>query len=239
MQNLIERIEKYWDTRSENFGKVRLKELQGANFQAWEKIISEHLPAGKKLKVLDVGTGAGFFSIIFSKLGHEVIGIDVSQKMLDEAKKISAEFDCRAEFIKMNAQNLKFDDETFDAVISRNLTWTLPDAMQAYREWSRVLKIGGVLMNFDSDCGKINFEKNSDADNVHADITEKLLDECNDIKNSLRITTHTRPGWDVELLKKFGFAVEFEEDISEKVHQDKNCRYDSIPLFAIYAKKIK
>ena len=38
--------------------------------------------------------------------------------------------------------------------------------------------------------------------------------------------------------KKLNFEVEFEKDISAKVHRDKNCLYDSIPLFAIYAKKL-
>ena len=238
MKNLNERIENYWDMRSENFGKVRLKELRGEDFFAWREVIEKHLPTDENLKILDVGTGAGFFAIILSKLGHKVTGVDMSAKMLNEAKKFSSEFNCDAEFLKMNAQELNFADENFDAVISRNLTWTLPDAMQAYKEWSRVLKIGGMLINFDSDCGKVNFEKKLDANDVHADINEKLLDECNDIKNSLRITTHDRPTWDIELLKKINFEVEFEKDISAKVHRDKNCLYDSIPLFAIYAKKL-
>ena len=236
-KNLNRRIENYWDSRSFEFSKVRRIELNGSDFFAWSKIISAHLPASKNLKILDVGTGAGFFAILLSKLGHEVIGIDMSAKMLGEAEKNSADFDCDIKFLKMNAQILNFPDKTFDAVISRNLTWTLPDAMEAYREWCRVLKIGGMLINFDSDCGQQNFTKKIDANDVHANISENLIEECNSIKNSLRITTHRRPTWDIELLKSLNFKVDFEEDISEKVHTDKNCLYDSIPLFAIYAEK--
>lgn len=40
----------------------------------------------------------------------------------------------------MDAENPEHDDDTFDFVISRNLTWTLPDAQKAYKEWMRVLK---------------------------------------------------------------------------------------------------
>ena len=237
-KNLNGRIENYWNQRSKHFSKVRRLELQSSDYFAWEKILTEHLPQEKNLKILDVGTGAGFFAILLSKLGHKVTGIDMSEKMLVEAKKISADFGCKIDFLKMDAQVLEFADKSFDVVISRNLTWTLPDAMEAYREWSRVLKIGGMMLNFDSDNGKINFEKKSDTKDVHAGIDDKLLAECNDIKNSLRITTHTRPAWDIELLRKLNFEVEFEEDISSKVHQDKNCLYDSIALFAIYAKKL-
>ncbi len=233
---LNRRIENYWDKRSKNFGEVRRKELSGENFFAWSEIISAHLPDKKNLKILDVGTGAGFFAILLSKLGHEVTGIDMSEKMLTEAKKISADFDCSVKFLKMDAQILNFADETFDLVISRNLTWTLPDVMAAYREWRRVLKFGGKIFNFDSDYGKKDFNKqNCVLEVANAD---EMLFECESIKNSLQISRHTRPDFDAEFLRGINFSVEVEKDISAKVNQDKNCRYDSVPLFAIYAQKI-
>ena len=159
MEHLNQRIENYWDERSKNFSKTRRLELDGVDGVAWRNILQKNLPADKKLKILDVGTGAGFFAAILSKLGHKVIGIDMSTKMLSEAKKNLRELKLSAEFKRMNAQALDFKDETFDAIVTRNLTWTLPDVKAAYREWRRVLKIGGVLMNFDSDYGDKNFSK--------------------------------------------------------------------------------
>ena len=156
MEHLNRRIESYWDGRSEFLSKIRRIELDGVDGAAWKSLFKENLPAGE-LKVLDVGTGAGFFAAILSSLGHKVIGVDMSAKMLSEAKKNLHELKLSAEFKRMNAQALEFDDETFDAVVTRNLTWTLPDVKAAYREWQRVLKIGGVLMNFDSDYGDKTF----------------------------------------------------------------------------------
>ena len=51
----------------------------------------------------------------------------------------------------------------------------LPNVKTAYREWFRVLKVGGVLMNFDSDFGEKNF-----ADDVYTEIkiTNDMLIEC-------------------------------------------------------------
>ena len=46
----------------------------------------------------------------------------------------------------MDAQALEFEDESFDVIISRNLTWNLEKPWQAYREWYRVLKPGGHIM---------------------------------------------------------------------------------------------
>lgn len=235
---LNQRIEKYWDARSEDFSRIRQIELGGIDAEIWRTLIEKKLPDKKPLKILDAGTGAGFFAILLSKIGHNVTGIDLSSKMLEEAKKNILKLGGQAEFFKMSAEKLNFENETFDVVISRNLTWTLPDVMEAYREWRRVLKIGGVLINFDSDCGETKFSKKTDANDVHANIAENLIQECNDIKDSLRISTHRRPIWDMEFLRKLGFSVEIDENIAPIVHQDKNCHYDSIPIFGIYAKKI-
>ena len=233
MENLTQRIKNYWDERSEDFSRARRLELESNNVAAWENIFKKNLPEGK-LKVLDVGTGAGFFAAILSKLGHEVVGIDMSAKMLGEAKKNFRNLNLSAEFKSMNAQALDFDDETFDAIVTRNLTWTLPDVKAAYREWFRVLKIGGVLMNFDSDFGGKNF-----ADDVYTEvkITDEMLVECTAIKNSMQISMHRRPAWDVGFLEGLNFSVMFDEDISAVVQVDSCCDYDSLPLFVICAVK--
>ena len=234
-EKLIERrIENYWNKRSSDFSRVRRIELNGANGKAWLSLIQNHLPPTKSLKILDVGTGAGFFAILLANCGHHVTGIDMSPKMIHESKKNMFEFGIRAEFIQMNAQELNFDDEIFDVVISRNLTWTLPDVMQAYSEWHRVLKIGGILMNFDSDYGDKNFMNEQTC--AKAEVADEMLIECNDIKDSLKISTHTRPSWDINFLETLNFEVNFDEDISSFVHKDK-IDYDPVPLFAIYAKK--
>lgn len=234
MERLNKRIENYWDERSENFSRTRRLELEGADAVAWKRIFKKNLPADKKLKILDVGTGAGFFAAILSELGHDVTGIDMSTKMLREANKNLRELKLFAEFKRMNAQALDFADETFDAVVTRNLTWTLPDVKAAYREWQRVLKSGGVLMNFDSDYGNKNF---SDDVCNEFEVTDAMLIECDAIKNSLAISTRRRPMWDAGFLEGLSFSVTLDEDISHVVHRDPQCVYDSVPLFALVAFK--
>lgn len=232
MEKLNQRIENYWDRRSKALSKIRRLELDGVDGAAWKNIFKKNLPADKKLKILDVGTGAGFFAAILSRLGHKVIGVDTSTKMLGEAEKNLRELKLSAEFKKMNAQALDFDDEIFDAVVTRNLTWTLPDVKAAYCEWHRVLKFGGVLMNFDSDYGDKNYFSCS-----RTKISDEQLTECQAIKNSMEISTHRRPMWDAGFLEGINFSVRLEEDISPAVQKDNRCAYDSVPLFAIHAVK--
>ena len=229
---LEKRITNYWNNRSVEFSRVRRKELLGENGKAWLNLINAHLPA-KKLKILDVGTGAGFFAIMLANQGHEVTAIDMSKKMLTEAKKNMLEYGCRVDFKYMNAQQINFNDDTFDVVISRNLTWTLPDVAQAYSEWTRVLKSDGILMNFDSDYGDKNFCNEQTC--ARANVADDMLNECNAIKNALSISTQQRPSWDIEFLSGLGLEVSFDEDIAPLVQRDSALDYDSVPLFAIYA----
>ena len=230
-------IEAYWDERSGDFSRLRLKELAGPCAAAWRGYLEEKLAAADSLNILDVGTGAGFFAIILGSLGHQVMGIDMSGDMLHQAKQNVLAAGCRAEFRKMNAQALDFADDTFDVVISRNLTWTLPDAMQAYREWRRVLKPGGRLLNFDSDYGLMTFSRKEDQADVHANIRQELVTECNEIKDELRISTHRRPAWDAQFLRSLGMQVTVEEDIAPKVRVDAAMKFDTLPLFGLIASK--
>ena len=233
METLNRRIENYWNERSENFSKSR-RELEGADGSAWRNIFKKNLPKGK-LKILDVGTGAGFFAMILAEMGHKVIGVDMSAKMLGEAEKNIRELKLSAEFKRMNAQELNFADETFDVVVTRNLTWTLPDVKAAYREWHRVLKSGGVLMNFDSDYGDKNFLDETTCS--RGEVSNHMLNECDAIKNAMEISKRRRPFWDAGFLEGINFSVRLDEDISHAVHKDKRCDYDSVPLFAIHAVK--
>lgn len=225
------RIADYWDKRSEDFSRVRRLELESADAEGWLDYIDKQLDGRHGLKILDVGTGAGFFALLLTRAGHEVIGIDMSDEMIKHARLNAEQLQLRAEFCSMNAQRLDFDAGSFDVVISRNLTWTLPDVEGAYREWRRVLKVNGILLNFDSDYGDKDFGNVTTC--ARGDVSDAQIDECGAIKNALAISARRRPAWDVEYLRSLGFSVTVDEDISSIVHLDKRLDFDRIALFAI------
>ena len=153
-----EQIAGYWSKRS---GFSGAEETGASQFSGGPLSgdPAKHLPGKKQLKILDVGCGTGFFSILLAREGYEVTGIDLTPGMIRgaeelAAEELSAEERSRCSFQVMDAENPEFSDGTFDVLVTRNLTWTLPDAEKAYREWSRVLKEDGVLLNFDADYGK-------------------------------------------------------------------------------------
>ena len=65
--------------------------------------------------------------------------------MVTHARELAAEEGVSCDFQIMDGENLEFEQESFDLVISRNLTWNLEKPEKAYEEWIRVLKKGGHL----------------------------------------------------------------------------------------------
>ena len=145
ISELEKRVQRYWTQRSHDFGTVRRNELEDEMGRKWFRELEKHLPENGKLKVLDVGTGTGFFAVLLAQAGHRVEGVDLTPAMLEEARALAAQRGLDITFREMDAQALDYEDGCFDAVISRNLTWTLPDPERAYGQWSRVLKPGGTF----------------------------------------------------------------------------------------------
>lgn len=252
MDKLLSEIESYWSTRAEGYSEVNHKELNGIQKEAWLKTLKRQFPEKKKekLKILDIGTGPGFFPVILAEAGYKVTAVDYTQEMLDTAKKNAGKLCEKIVFHKMDAQNLQFEDNTFDVVISRNLTWNLKDPKGAYREWHRVLKPGGKLLNFDANWyGYLYDDKKREAyENDRRNVERGSLDDhylCTDIDRMEKIALQVplsetrRPGWDVKVLKELGASqIQVNEDIWQQVwSEEEKLNYGSTPMFMIEVKK--
>ncbi|GEM_PF-1016958 len=105
--------------------------------------------AGKR--VLEVGCGKGRVSRIFKDQGADIYGVDVSEKLLQEAKNISP-----FSFIKAEAYQMPFKDDTFDIVVMLEVFEHIPDPHSALREITRVLKNDGKLIVVDRNKFSLN-----------------------------------------------------------------------------------
>lgn len=237
---LENRIVKYWSERSQLFYEQRIRELHDDIAKRWMAQIYRYIPEGKKLHILDAGCGAGFFSVLLAKEGHTVTGIDLTENMVTLAKRLAEEEHVSCNFEMMDAQNLDFADESFDMIISRNLTWTLPDAKRAYAEWLRVLVPGGSLLNFDADYGKDNCADKANLPEHHAHnlLGDDMLRECEEIKQQLDITRHKRPYWDIALLESLGVSdFRISLDTGAKIYIRKDEFYNPAMVFTLCCNK--
>ena len=203
MAQLLEQIKSYWSTRTEGYSEVNKKELEGMQRKAWLEVLQEHFPQKDKreIKILDIGTGPGFFTIILAEAGYQVTAVDYTEGMIQKAKenvqKEAGNLIERICFQRMDAQNLTFENESFDVVISRNLTWNLEEPEKAYREWIRVLKPGGVMMNFDANWYAYLYdeEKRQGYEQDRKNVENEQLDDhylCTDIETMENIALQDR-----------------------------------------------
>lgn len=102
------------------------------------------LKAGDRL--LDVGTGPGRHAVEFAKRGVRVVGIDISSKFLNLARKRASEQGVSVSFFEMDALQLPFEDE-FDVVISiaEGAFGLGLDDLKILRGMTRACKPGGHL----------------------------------------------------------------------------------------------
>lgn len=234
-----ERIAGYWSKRSDSFQAQRRAELHSSMADRWLLEIQKYLPQ-RKLKILDVGCGSGFFTILLGKQGHVVLGTDLTPDMIEKSRELAKEEGVDCKFEIMDAENLDFPDETFDVVISRNLTWTLPDAGHAYEEWCRVLKKGGILLNFDANYGSSNFADTSHLpeNHTHNQVGMDMMQECEEIKKQLPISSYIRPAWDVETLGNLGILeLSLDLGVGKRIYIEKDEFYNPVPIFTLCGKK--
>jgi len=100
-------------------------------------------------KVVDVGCGAGFDSLIAAHMvgnGGRVIGIDMTPEMLEKAQEAAGVAGLsNVEFRGGIAEALPVNDKWADVVISNGVVNLCPDKVAVFREMYRVLKLGGRL----------------------------------------------------------------------------------------------
>jgi ubiquinone/menaquinone biosynthesis C-methylase UbiE len=96
-------------------------------------------------EVLDVACGTGNATIPAAKAGARVTGLDFSSRLLEIARERCADAMVEIDFVEGDAQELPFDDASFDRVVSVFGHMFAPDHERTAAEMRRVLRPGGVI----------------------------------------------------------------------------------------------
>ncbi len=236
MDTIKEDMAQYWSHRVEKFSVLRQKEFACEKHEQWAAELDRYLPKGEKLNILDIGTGTGFFAFLLAEKGHHVTGIDLTPAMIDEAKRIANKMSLSVDFFVMDAEKPDFPAKSFDAIVTRKLTWTLPHLPQAYEAWHELLKPGGLLINFDADYCREKSDQVALPHHAHQDVEADLMQEYERMKNVLRPSQQPRPQWDIELLQQAGFSnIAVDNEVWQRVYEKIDEFYDPTLGFAISA----
>lgn len=135
MEKVYNRYSRFYDLI---FGRV---------FHSGREMAPMLLELRPDMKLLEVGVGTGL-SLPMLPRTVKITGIDLSQKMLDQARKRLEMEDLKnhVELIKMDATHLEFSDNSFDRVLAAYFISTVPDPVKVVEEMKRVCRPGGYLV---------------------------------------------------------------------------------------------
>ena len=241
MEPVKQRITHYWSQRAEAFQTQRIREFEDEKHERWLEEFNRYIPHDRPLRVLDLGTGTGFFAFVFAAKGHEATGIDLTPDMIERARETMNILGLDATFNVMDAERPEFDPESFDVLVTRNLTWTLPHLEEAYREWYKLLKPGGVLINFDADYYAALEEEDEielPENHAHKLVPDYMRAENDAITMEVGAYQGPRPQWDVQLLVKAGFErVVVDMGVYKRIYREIDEFFNPTPIFTIAAYK--
>lgn len=220
-----QQIVNYWNAGATRYNTGIERFLRSESGTAgWKSLFSDYI--GKQpLNLLDVGTGPGSISILLAGMGHQVTAVDLSEQMLALACTNAKTCGVSVDFRKGDAENLPFEDNSFDAVVNRWVLWTVPDPKAALREWTRVLKPGGRLCIVDGNwySGEKTLVQKAwkQGSRLYTSISErrnawKAIDP--EVVGDLWSTHATRPRDDIHLFQEAGLAeVQVSMDVNRRV----------------------
>lgn len=121
------------------------KRYSGSGNYYHSEVVRRMVSCKSNDKILDVGCGTGFVSDLNPNL--DIVGIDISDGMLAQNKH---------KWVKAPAEEIPFEDNTFDIVLCRSLLHHLEDPSVGLREMRRVLKPGGSFVCWDPNQSVLN-----------------------------------------------------------------------------------
>jgi 2-polyprenyl-3-methyl-5-hydroxy-6-metoxy-1,4-benzoquinol methylase len=96
--------------------------------------------------VLDLGCGPGWTSLFLARAGFEVVGLDISERMIEIARARAADENTPAAFVVGDMEEFDLDRHDFDAVLLFDALHHCPGYKNVLRRAYEYLRPGGLLL---------------------------------------------------------------------------------------------
>jgi len=149
----LDAVRARWDAEADTYDERPDRGLRpGPVRVAWADVLRTVLPP-LPTRIVDLGCGTGSLAVLVAELGYDVVGMDISSRMLERARAQARESDVDVTFLEGDANDPPLDPATFDVVLGRDVVATLPDPGAALATWARVVRPGGRLVLIETRTG--------------------------------------------------------------------------------------
>ena len=146
MSDDLNQAQQYWDNEAATFDAEPDHGLgHPVVLAAWTKLLQRWQPA-PPAQILDIGCGTGSLSLVLARLGHHVTGIDLSPKMIAQAKAKAEQARVDIEFEVMGAAKPGFPPQSFNGIVCRHVLWMLPEITAVLQTWTNLLKPSAKIL---------------------------------------------------------------------------------------------
>ena len=136
----------YWDDQAATFDDEPDHGLTDPETRdAWAALLESFLGTAPHV-VVDLGCGTGSVSTLLGQRGHQVLGVDVSPKMVEVARNKARQHELDLEFMVGDVLTATVPDTPCSAVVSRHLLWAFSDPQTVVERWSAPLTPDGLFI---------------------------------------------------------------------------------------------
>lgn len=138
----------HWESDSDAYQERHGAQLAGGlAWGVWHIPESELKVLGdvSGLDTLELGCGAAQWSIALTRLGARPVGVDISPRQLEHARRALDAAGVDFPLVEASAESLPFEDESFDLAFCDHGALSFTDPRESIPEAARVLRPGGLL----------------------------------------------------------------------------------------------